>query len=124
MIGRVPVCRRSVRSTSSERISQRLAGQSTGTSGCDVRRRAGQAAASDGGVHGDDPVEAELDGELGDLGELLVGQLGGDLDQERNMPPGRRVGLFANRDQQRPQPVTVWRSRRPGVFGELTLTTR
>ena len=59
-----------------------------------VAASAAQALAGDGGVGGDDAVEADGDGEVGHRQHVLVAEVGRDLDQQRHpvvgTAPGRR----------------------------------
>ena len=65
------------------------------------------------------PARPELDGEPRDRLDLVVGQVGGDLDQQRRAARG-----IPHRFEQRRSVSTACSPRRPGVFGDDTFTTR
>src|SRR5262249_19719319 len=89
------------------------AGEAAGLGG--EGRRGGQALAGDGGVGGDDAVQAEFDGEVGDGVDVLVGEIGGDLDEEGDPAGGDgAVRGLADGGQQRPQGLGGLEVAQPG----------
>ena len=78
-----------------------------------------EAVAGDGGVGGDDAVQAQLQGEVGDRVHVLVGEVGGDLDQQRDAAVGdRTVGGLAYGGRAAGAALrSPGESRSPGVFG-------
>ena len=71
------------------------------------------------------PSRPSASGEVGDGEHVVVGEVGGDLDQQRH--PAVRATSSARRRTAASSGSsfsTACRSRRPGVFGEETLTTR
>jgi hypothetical protein len=76
------------------------------------------------GVGGDDPVYAERHGQVGDRVDVFVGQVGGDLHQQRDPPGAGRVQRLADRGEQGAQVRCRLEVAQAGVFGELTLMTR
>ena len=66
---------------------ERLPGEAAGLGGV----AAGQAVAGQRGVGGDDAGDAAVERRLGDVGELAVGQVGGDLQEHRHRPGEPRV---------------------------------
>jgi hypothetical protein len=82
---------------------ERRARQAAG-SGRRHRGLVAQARAGDRRVGGDDAVEAEVERQVGQRVDVLVGQVRGDLDQQGDAPPGRcLVKRCAHRAQQGPQ---------------------
>ena len=75
----------------------------------------GEPGAADRGVRGDQPVQPEAGREVGDREHVVVGQVGGDLDQQRHPVVGDRVGPPAYRLEERTQPVD--RLQRPQPRG-------
>ena len=63
----------------------------------------GQVVAGDGGVGGDDPVQAQLQGEVGDGVDVVIGEVGGDLDQQRNALRARGLQRVPDGGDQGPQ---------------------
>ncbi len=78
-------------------------GQPAGADLLDPRRRGAQPLAGDRGVGGDDAVEADRAGEVGDREDVVVAEVGGDLDQQRDPALGDRVGRPAYVLEQRPE---------------------
>ena len=66
-----------------------------------------------------------LERRLGDVGALVWRQIGRDLEQQRRRMRGPAAARAAiSRRSARITALLRCRSRRPGVFGEETLTTR
>jgi hypothetical protein len=82
-------------------LLERRPGQAARLSG--RLRVADQSVSGDRGVGGNDAVQAELDGEVGDRVDVLVGQIRSDLHEQRDLAAGRPVESVADRPQQRPQ---------------------
>jgi hypothetical protein len=57
------------------------------------------------GVGGDDAGQPEFDGQVGDRVDVLVGQVGGDLDQQRDRGPARRGDRVADGGEHWAQPA-------------------
>ena len=62
--------------------------------------------------------------DLGDLRAFLAGEIGGHLDEQRRRRSGRIARLPRRVQQTRRVAARRCRARRPGVFGDETLTTR
>ena len=73
-----------------------------------------QARAADGGVGGHDAVEAQLERQVGDVEQVLVREVGGDLHQQRQVPVGDRVRAPSYGVQQRPEPRGRLQVAQPG----------
>ena len=73
----------------------------------DLRRVEAQAVAADRGVGGDDAVQAERERQVGDREHVVVGEVGGDLDQQRHAGRSRVTSSAraAHGAQQRLEPL-------------------
>ena len=83
----------------------------------------GQVVAGNGGVGGDDPVQAQFQGKVGEGVDVVIGEVGGDLDEQRNASTRGLQGVPDGGDQ-RPQVGDGLKARSPRMSGELTLITR
>ena len=122
-----PTRPRSSRSTSSERAVSGRAGE---PAGADLARpwRPGSRRPSrrDRRVGGDDAVEAERERPGRRREHVVVGEVGRDLHQQRHAAVGRPSSAAVAHGARAAARSfsTACRLRRPGVLGELTLTTR
>ena len=63
------------------------------------------------------PVEAESQGQVGHGQHVVVGEVGGDLDQQRHAPAGTSSATRRTASSSGPSRSTAWRLRRPGRVG-------
>jgi hypothetical protein len=95
-------------------LLQRRAGQAAGAGGRYLSGAGDQVIARDGGVRGDDPVQAELDREVGDRVDVGVGEIRRHLDQQRHAAGAGAVQGRPHGGQQRPQPRRRLQVAQPG----------
>ena len=101
-----PTRARRRRSTVERARLERRAGEAAGAERGDVGVGRREAGARDRGVRGDDAVEAELEREVGDRVDVGVGEVGRDLDEQRDAAHRRgEVARGAHRGEQRAQLV-------------------
>ena len=84
-----------------------------GTAGLDLFRWRTRPGASDGGIGGDDAVQAQVQRQAGDVVDVLIAEVRGDLDQQRNVAAGRFVCFLPHGRQQRPQGLHVLQQPEP-----------
>jgi hypothetical protein len=95
-------------------VPQRRAGQAARPGRGDLRRVAGQAVPGHGGVGGDDAGQAQVQRQVGDRVDLVVGQVRGDLDQQRDRAAARRGQRVAHGGEDRAQPIGLLQLAEPG----------
>src|SRR5690606_30993334 len=67
------------------------AAKSSASDGLDLALRERESIPPDGRVGGDDPIDAEVHGEIGDLVDVFIGKVGSDLHEQRDVPSRMRV---------------------------------
>jgi hypothetical protein len=96
-------------------VPHRRAGQAARPGGADLFLGAGQVIAGHGCVRGDDAGQPELHGQVGDRVDVLVGQIGRDLDQQRKRRPAGGPGQsVANGGEHLAQPAGGLQIAQPG----------
>ncbi len=93
---------------------ERRTGQAARPGRADLGGAAGQVVAGQGGVGGDDAGQPELHGQVRDRVDVLVGQVGRDLDQQRDLAAAGPGGRLTYGGQHRAQPGGGLQVAQPG----------